>query len=57
MKKVFIFLCLIIITSSLFANEAIQTRLTDDSFIAYDLNHYAVGSATLYKTKAPYVVK
>ncbi len=53
MKKVFIFLCLIIITSSLFANEAIQTRLTDDSFIAYDLNHYAVGSATLNKTKAP----
>ncbi len=53
MKKVFIFLCLIIITSSLYASEAIQTRLTNDSFIAYDLNHYAVGSATLNKTKAP----
>ncbi len=53
MKKVFIFLCLIIITSSLYASEAIQTRHTNDSFIAYDLNHYAVGSATLNKTKAP----
>ncbi len=52
-KKLFTLLCIIALSFSLFASQEIQTRLTNDNFIAYDLNHYALGGATLNKAKGP----
>jgi len=53
MKKLIIALILTVFTFSLFAGEAYQRRLTDDTFTAYNLDYHARGGAVLNNTKGP----